>query len=162
MVSQHQRIGHRLEREGVRRAGNQSVVGRRAKRDHQMVVRQAVRGAFGSHGSNQLSFQVNRFDCGFDEAGPSKCGADGLRAMPQLQPAGACLEQERRDHEEVLAAHKSDFDISAAPQDFLEASHGRHAAESAAEDNNAHCSLPNRVQRPRHQPGRRRGADHSP
>jgi hypothetical protein len=24
-----------------------------------------------------------------------KCGADGLRAMSQLQPAGACLEQER-------------------------------------------------------------------
>jgi hypothetical protein len=98
---------------------------------------------FGSHGSNELSFEVNRFDCGFDEAGSLKCGADGLRAMSQLQPAGACLEQERREHEEVLAAHESDLDICAPPQDPLEVSHGRHAAESAAEDDNAH--VPSRM-----------------
>ena len=60
-----------------------------------MVVRQAVGAAFGSDGSNELSFEVNRFDCGFYEAGPLNCGADGLRAMSQLQPAAACLEQER-------------------------------------------------------------------
>jgi hypothetical protein len=52
-----------------------------------MVVRQVVRAAFGSHGSNELSFDLNGFDCGFDEAGSLKCGADGLRAVSELQPA---------------------------------------------------------------------------
>ena len=87
MISQHQRVRHRLEGQRVRGAGNQSVVRRRAKRDHQMVVGEAVRVAFGSHGSNELSVEVNRFDGGFDEAGPLKCGTDGLCTMSQLQSA---------------------------------------------------------------------------
>ena len=140
VISQHQRIRHRLERQGVRRTRNQSIVRRRAERDHQMVVGQAVGAVFGSHGSNELPFEVNRFDGGFDEAGSLQCCADGLRAMSQLQPAGACLEQERREHEEVLAAHESDLDIFAPPQDPFEVSHDRHAAESPAEDENAHGS----------------------
>jgi hypothetical protein len=106
VISQHQRIRHRLERQGVRRAGNQPVVRRCAKRDNQMVVGQAVRAAFGGHGSNELSFEINGFHCGLDEAGSSQRGANRLRAMPQLQAPGAGLEQERRQHEEVLAAHE--------------------------------------------------------
>jgi hypothetical protein len=39
VIPQHERIGHRLEREGVRRAGNQPVVGGCAERDDEMVVR---------------------------------------------------------------------------------------------------------------------------
>ena len=145
VISQHQRIRHRLERQGVRRAGNQSVVRRRAKRDHQMVVGQAVRAAFGSHGSNELSFEVNRFDGGFDEAGALKGGADGLRAMSQLQPAGACLEQERREHEEVLAAHESDLDIcsAAAGPSRGVARSSRHRIRRRLRQ--CACSLPNRL-----------------
>jgi hypothetical protein len=103
-----------------------------------VVVRQVVRVALGSHGADELSFDLDRFDGGFDEAGSLKCSADGLRAVTQLQPAGACLEQKGREHEEVLAAHESELDIWAPPQDPLEVSHGRHAAESAAEHDNAH------------------------
>jgi hypothetical protein len=108
-----------------------------------MVVGHVVRAAFGGLGSNELSFEVNRFDGGFDEAGSMKCGADGLRAVSQLQPARACFEQERREHEEVLAAHESDLDVCVPPQDPLEVWHGGHPAESAAEDDNAH--VPSRI-----------------
>src|SRR5262245_1993749 len=103
-----------------------------------MVVGQAVLGAIRSHGANELPFHVHRFDGRFDEARVLKRGADGLRAMPQLQHAGACLEQERREHEKVLAAHESDLNTSAPAQDTLEVSHSRDAAESAAKDDNAH------------------------
>src|SRR5262245_34424439 len=108
-----------------------------------MIVRQTVGGAIRSDGSNELPFQVNRFDCGFDEASSSKCSPDGLRAMPQLQPARACLEQEWSEHKEVLAAHESDLDIRAPTQEALEVSHGGHAAESAAEYDDAH--VPSRI-----------------
>ena len=63
--------------------------------------------------------------------------------MPQLQAAGAGLEQERREHEEVLAAHERDLDIRAPPQHPLEVSHGGDAAESAAEYDDAH--VPSRM-----------------
>jgi hypothetical protein len=63
--------------------------------------------------------------------------------MSQLQHAGSCLEQERREHEEVIAAHESDLDICAPPQEPLEMSHGRHAAKSAAEHDYAH--VPSRM-----------------
>jgi hypothetical protein len=72
-----------------------------------------------------------------------KCGTDRLRAMPQLQPAGACLEQQGREHEEVLAAHKCDLDICVPAQNPLEVSRGRYAAESTAKDDNLH--VPSRI-----------------
>ena len=96
---------------------NQSVVRRCAKRHHQMIVGQVVCAAFGCRNSNELSLEINGVDCGFDEAGSSKCSTDGLRAVPQLQPARAGLEKERREHEEVLAADESDLDMRAARQD---------------------------------------------
>ena len=108
-----------------------------------MVVGQLVCIAFRDHGSNELSVEDNRFDGGFDEAGSSKRGADGLRAMPQLQAAGTGLEQKRCEHEEVLAAHESDLDIRAPTQHPLEVSHGGDAAESAAKYNNTH--VPSRI-----------------
>jgi hypothetical protein len=52
--------------------------------------------------------------------------------MAKLQPAGACLEQQGREHEEVLAAHESNLDIRVSAQDPLEVSHGCKAAEAAA------------------------------
>jgi hypothetical protein len=93
-----------------------------------------------SHGANELSFEVDGFDCAFDEACSLKCGADGLCAMSQLQPAGACLEEEGREHEEVLAAHERDLDIRAPPEHPLQLSHRCYAAKSAAEDDNAHVT----------------------
>jgi hypothetical protein len=58
--------------------------------------------------------------------------------MPQLQPAGAGLEQERREHEEVLAAHERDLDVRVPPQESLEVPRRGHAAESTAEHDDAH------------------------
>jgi hypothetical protein len=144
VISQHQRIRHRLERQGIRRTGNESVIRRGAERDHQLVVRQAVRGAFGTHGSNDLVLHINRFDRGFDEASASKGSADGLRAVSQLQPSGACLEHEWGEHENILAAHQRDLDIFVSAQHPLQVSHGGDAAESAAEYNNAHVPSRNR------------------
>ena len=42
VISKHQRVRHRLERESVRRAGDQLLVRGRAERDDEMVVRQLV------------------------------------------------------------------------------------------------------------------------
>jgi hypothetical protein len=50
-----------------------------------MVVREAVRVAIGSHRSNEMSVEVDRFDRGFDEAGSLKCGADRLLSVYELQ-----------------------------------------------------------------------------
>ena len=110
-----------------------------------MVVSVALATAIRCHSSYELSVDVNRFDGGFDEAGSSKCGADRLSAVQQLHSAGACLEQEWRDHEEVLAAHERDLDICAPTQDTLEVSRGSHAAESAAKDDDTHA--PSRIGR---------------
>src|SRR4051794_34369894 len=103
-----------------------------------MIVRNAVRAAIRSHGSNELSIDVNRFDGGFDEAGSLKCSADGLCGMRQLRPPRAYLQQQGRECEEVLWAHESHLDIGGPAQAPLEVSHRRYAAESAAEDDNTH------------------------
>ena len=140
MISQYERIRHRLEGQILRRARNQSVVGRCAKRNHEMVIRQAVRATVGRHGSDDLSFEIDGYDGGFDETCSSKGGADGLRATAQLQLARACLEQERREHEVVLAAHERDLDVCAPPQDSLELSYGRDTTESAAKYDDTHSA----------------------
>ena len=104
-----------------------------------MVVGLVARTALWSQGWNDLSRDVNRFHCGFDEPGSSKRGADGLRAMPQFQAACTGLEQERCEHEEVLAAHESNLDVRA--QGSFEVACGRHAAEPAAQHHDACCHL---------------------
>src|SRR5262249_28356261 len=58
-----------------------------------MVEWQGESNAIRSDSANELLLQINRFDGGFDEARATKGGADSLRAVPHLQPAGACLEQ---------------------------------------------------------------------
>ena len=58
--------------------------------------------------------------------------------MPQLQSACAGLEEQWRQHEEILAADERELDILASPQPVLEVSHRGHATESAAEYDNAH------------------------
>jgi hypothetical protein len=111
VISQHQRIRHRLEGERVGRAGNQPLVRGRAHRDDEMVVRHVVAPSFGRNGSHGLAFDVHVLDVRLDEARPPQGGADRLSALPQFQPARAGFEQERREHEEVLAAHERDLDV---------------------------------------------------
>ena len=67
-------------------------------------------------------------------------GEDPVVAGGGVAGGGAGLEQQRREYEEVLAAHQSDLHVGAPPQDALEVSHGRDAAESTAENDNAHVT----------------------
>jgi hypothetical protein len=60
--------------------------------------------------------------------------------MSKLQPAGAGLEQERREHEEVLAADKSDLDVRAASAESLEVSRGQDTTEPTTDDDETHVS----------------------
>jgi len=143
VISQDQRIGHGLEREGIRRPGNQLLVGRRAEGDNKMVVGQLIGAALGGNGSNDLPLHVNAFNCCLDKPGSSEGGADRLRAVPQFQPSRARLEKERREHEEVLAAHERDFDLRQPAQESLQMARSRDATEPAAQHDNAHC--PSRV-----------------
>ena len=76
-----------------------------------MVVRQVVRAALGVNRSNDLMLRVDTLDRCFDETRPSERRADRLRAMPELEPARAGLEQERCEHEEVLATDQRDVDV---------------------------------------------------
>jgi hypothetical protein len=80
MISEHQSICHRLDRQSVR-IWNQPIVRRCARRENEMVVGPVVRAAFRTYGSNELPFEIDRFHCGFDDAGPSKGGANRLRAI---------------------------------------------------------------------------------
>ena len=82
---------------------------------------------------------VNVLDRCLDESRTSKRRSDRLRAVTELQPAGAGFEQERCEHEEVLAAHERNLDVRA--QGSFEVAGGRHAAEPAAQHHDACCHL---------------------
>jgi hypothetical protein len=84
-------------------------------------------------------------DAGLDESRSWQGGADRLRAVPQFQPSGTRFEQERREHEEVLAADERDLDIGLVSQAPLEVPRGRDATKSSAEYDNAHDSPGERV-----------------
>jgi hypothetical protein len=60
--------------------------------------------------------------------------------VPEFKAPGAGLEQQRREHEEVLAAHERDLDVPSCAQDPLEMTRGRHAAESAAQYDDSHVA----------------------
>ena len=138
VIPQHQRICHRLEREGVRRPWNQLLVGGRAECNDEMVVRQRMNTAIRGDGSNDPALHVDTCDGCLDEAGVPEGGPDRLRAVAQLQPAGAGFEQERRDDEEVLAADERDLDVPVPAEKSLQVSRGRHATESAAQYDDTH------------------------
>jgi hypothetical protein len=69
----------------------------------------------------------------FDEPRAAERRPDRLRAMAQLQRAGAGLEQERGEDEGMVAAHQGDLDVRAPLAEPLEMPRRRHAAEPAAE-----------------------------
>src|SRR6185437_3070639 len=82
---------------------------------------------------HEPSLDVDVRDLSFDEAGPPERGPDRLRAMPQLQPARAGLEEERGEDEGVVATDQGDIDPAPRAAEALEmAGHG-DAAESASE-----------------------------
>jgi hypothetical protein len=92
---------------------------------------------------------VNTIDGGLDEACVAESGTNGLRAVPELQPSGAGFEEEGREDEEVLAAHKRDLDIRTPAKQALEMARGRHAAKAAAQHDDTHrVVLPHFNERP--------------
>ena len=87
--------------------------------------------AVGSDGMREPTFHVHTVDRRLDEARSPERRADWLRAVPKLDPAGAGLEEERREDEEILAAHERNLDVCAC--DPLQVTDGCETAEPAAE-----------------------------
>ena len=138
MVSQHQRVRHRLEGERIRRTGNQALVRSCAERHDELVIWHVVFTSFWRHGSHGLAFDVDVVNVRLDEARPAQGGADRLSAVPQFQPSRAGFEQERREDEEVLAAHERDLDVALSAQAPLEVPRRCDATESSAEHDDTH------------------------
>ena len=84
VISQHQRVRHRLERQRVSRAGNQLLVRRRAERDDEVVVRHVVLRSLRAT-ARTTALDVDTFDGRLDETRAAQRGADRLRAVPQLE-----------------------------------------------------------------------------
>src|SRR6185312_17438001 len=74
---------------------------------------------------------------GLDELGVPEKWPDGLRAVAQLERARARLEEERRDQKEIVAADEDDFDVAPCADERFELAREDHAAESAAQDDDA-------------------------
>jgi hypothetical protein len=108
-----------------------------------MVVRQLTLASVGGDGPNDVALNVDAFDGCLDKACPSQGGTDWLRAVPQLQPSGAGLEQKGRDDEEVLATYERDLDVAVPAQTPLEVTRRGHPTESATQhdDTQAASSL---------------------
>src|SRR5688500_10495633 len=75
-----------------------------------MIVREVVRDAASRDGVHHASLGIHALDRRLDESCSAQRGADGLRTMTQLECSRARLEEERREHEEVVAAHERDLD----------------------------------------------------
>jgi hypothetical protein len=73
-----------------------------------------------------------------DEARPAQRGPDRLRAMSQLEDPGARLEEQRRQHEEVVAAHERDLDAVLSADQALEVARHRHPTEATPKDHDTH------------------------
>src|SRR4029078_1813706 len=106
-----------------------------------MVVWQRMIDSLRSNGSNDLSFHVNLFNRGLDEARTSKRGADWLRAMPQFQPSRARLEQQRCEDKEVFAAHQRNLDHPLPAPHSRRVARGCLAPESAAKHDDTRAVL---------------------
>src|SRR6185295_13519406 len=111
-------------------------------------VWEIVDAAIRRHGASEPALDVHGLDRGLDEARAEQHGADGLRAMPQLQPAGAGLEEQRREDEKVFAADQSDLDTRAPAAQALQMTRHGHATEPAAQHHD-----------PRHQRSSRTAGD---
>jgi hypothetical protein len=57
--------------------------------------------------------------------------------MPQIEGAGAHLEEQRRDEEEVVAAHQDELDIRPPPAELFQVAGGVDPREATAEDDDA-------------------------
>src|SRR6185437_9852176 len=136
-IAQHERIRHGLEGERRLGSGNQLQIRRCAERDDEMVIWNVVAVAPGNRMDDACVDVHAVYHC-LDESGFREGGADGLRAVPQLERSRARLEEERREHEEVVATHERDLDVGAVAEQTLELAHGRDAGEAAAEHDDAY------------------------
>jgi hypothetical protein len=135
VIAQHEGVRHGLERERGVGAGDQRLVGGGAESHDELIEGDLPRDAVG-RGPDHPALDVHRLHGRLDEPGPAQRGSDRLRAVPELQGARACLEQQRREHEEVVPADQRDLGLRPA-QRALELTHERDAREAAAEDHDA-------------------------
>ena len=103
-----------------------------------MVVSQIVGTSLRRNGSHGLAFDVDVVNGRLDESRPPQGGADRLGAVPQFQPSRAGFEQQRREDEEVLAAHERDLDVAPPAEAPLEVPRRGNAAKPSAQHDNAH------------------------
>src|SRR6188474_532645 len=126
--------------------GNLSHVRSRAERQNDVVVGQFVGGSFRRDDPHDLAVDIDVFDRRLDEARAPEAGADRLRAMAKLQDAGARLEEERAEEEEVVAADERDLDVGPPAELPVEMASGGEASDSAAqnEDPRGHGTITTR------------------
>jgi hypothetical protein len=141
VISQKERVGDRLECARVLRPGDQPHVGPRAERDDDMVVRQLADGPFGPGDANDLSLDVHLLHGRLDEASAAETRADWLRAVAELQHAGARLEEQWRKEEEVVAADERDLDLPLPGERTLQMASGRKTGNTTPEDDDTRAWL---------------------
>ncbi len=68
-----------------------------------------------------------------DEACAAQSGPYRLRTVPELERTGARLEEQRRDHEVVVAADQRDRDVVTRTTQLLQTTRRRDSPETASE-----------------------------
>jgi hypothetical protein len=132
VISEHERVGHRLEGERGLGAGNLREVRVGAERDDELVVRELAHRPLGQH-AHDAPTHIHIGDRRLDESRATKRGANRLRAVPELQRSRAGFEEQRREHEEIDAAHEGDLDVRPSSQPSLECARRGHTSEPASE-----------------------------
>ena len=143
VIPQHERVGHRLERERARGTGDERLIRRRAERHDQLIVRHLVGDAFRGDRVDNAPFDIDGLYVCFDEARAAQCGPDGLCAVAQLERSRARFEEEWREHEEGVTTHECDLDASLFAAETLQVARRSDSAKPAAEDDD----LPSRFRR---------------
>ncbi len=151
MVPQDKGVRHGLEREGARRAGNQVQIRRGAQCHDEMVVGKVIRVALGGDGVHHAPVDIHALDVRLHESRAPQGGPNGLGAVPELQGPGARLEEQWREHEEIVAAHQGDLDTGSLAAQSLEVAGDGHASEPTTQHHDP------RSRRPARPGGRRRG-----
>jgi hypothetical protein len=99
-----------------------------------MVVGEVVHSPFGGDDAHHTPFDIDMLDRRLDEARASEARADRLRAVAELEHAGARLEEEGAQQEEVVPADERDLDVGLSGELSVEMAGGGEAADATAED----------------------------
>jgi len=101
------------------------------------VVRQLLHGVIRDRRANDPPLDVDLVHRGLDEPHAIEARPDGLRAVTQLDHAGAGLEEQGREQEEVVAVHESDLDVLAVSQFPVEVPRRGESAHATTGDDDA-------------------------